>query len=102
MATPQDPNNNLQKQTYPANDAQPVVIYAQTSSTGTLAQPVLATSSGCLMISNGLDIPNYYTVVLSYTTGNLSNCYYYDINNNLLATLTLQYAGNALVSVARS
>ena len=97
-----DPNNNLQKQTNPSPGAQPIVVYAQTSSTGTMAIPVLATSSGCLMISNGLDIPNYYTVILSYATGNLSNCYYYDINNNLLATLTLQYAGNALVSVARS
>ena len=101
MSNPLDPNSNKQKQTNPSNDAQPVVIYAQSSSTGTLAQPVLATSSGCLMISNGLDIPNYDTIILSYSTGNLSNCYYF-FNGNLLATLTLTYAGNAITSVTRS
>ena len=100
MATPQDPNNNLQKQTYPANDAQPVVIYAQTSSTGTLAQPVLATSSGCLTISNGLDIPTYDSFVLSYSAGNLSNVYYF-FQGTLTATLNLGYAGNALISIQR-
>ena len=101
MATPQDPNNNLQKQTYPANDAQPVVIYAQTSSTGTLAKPVLATSSGCLMISNGLDIPNYDSLILSYSTGNLSNVYYF-LQGGLVATINLTYTGNALVAVSRT
>lgn len=47
------------KQEYSSTDAQPVVLYAPTSSGSSFSSPLQATSNGALMISSGLNIPSF-------------------------------------------
>lgn len=59
----------MAKQEYSSTDAQPVVLYAPSSSGTHLVSPLLATSNGALLISSGLNIPSFDYVDFT----NLSN-----------------------------
>lgn len=92
------------KKEYSSVDAQPIVLNAKTDPNSQNAYPVLATSSGCLLISSGMDIPAYDSIIISYSSGNISNVYYYigGTAGTIVATLTLSYSVGNLVNVARS
>ena len=47
------------KKEFSAVDASPVVLYAKAEATSDKAYPIIATSSGGLLISAGHDIPEY-------------------------------------------
>lgn len=85
-------------------DAEQIVLYAKTSSTSELAYPVLATSSGCLLVSEGLDIPAFDSIVLSYSGSNVTQAQYYigGTGGTLVATISLAYSGSNITSVVRT
>ena len=92
------------KKEFSAVDASPVVLYAKESATSEQAYPVLITSSGCLSISTGFDIPEYDYIALGYSGNNVNLVQYYlgGAGGALMATLTLTYSGNNITSVART
>ena len=94
----------MQKYISPSTDSQGVTLYAPTSATSQIAFPVIATSSGALLISTGIDVPPYDSLILSYSTGNLSNVYFLvgGTAGTLVATYTLSYSGGNLTAVQRS
>ena len=47
------------KKVFPALDAAPVVLYAKKDADSQLAYPLLATSTGMLMATQGLSIPDH-------------------------------------------
>lgn len=94
----------MAKQEYSSTDAQPVALYARSNSTSSLVSPLVCTSSGSLMISNGLDIPAYDSIALAYSGNNVSTVKYFvgGTGGTLVATLTLTYTGNNVASVMRT
>ena len=94
----------MAKQEYSSTDAQPVALYARSNASSTLVSPLVATSSGALLISAGIDFPSYDALKLSYSGSNLSTVQFYvgGTGGTLVATLSLGYSGSNLASVART
>lgn len=92
------------KKEFSAVDAAPIVLNAKTDPNSQNAYPVIATSSGALLISAGLDIPVYDYIALTYSGSNVSTVKYYvgGVSGTLVATLTLSYSGSNVTSVART
>ena len=86
----------------PSTDSQGVTLYAPTSASSQIAFPVIATSSGALLISSGLDIPPYDTIALSGSPLSSVQFYVGGTGGTLVSTLTLTYNSGALATVARS
>ena len=90
------------KQISPSTDSQGVTLFAPTSTSSNLAFPVIATSSGALLVSSGLDVPVYDTLALSGSPLSSVQFYVGGTGGTLVATLTLTYNSGALATVARS
>ena len=92
------------KQEFSSSDSAPAVLYAKTNPASLLAYPLIATSSGCLLVSEGIDIPAYDSIVISYSSNLISSVYYLvgGVSGALVATLTLSYSGSNIISVVRT
>lgn len=94
----------IQRKIFSAPDAAPYVLHAKQVANDEVAFPILATSSGCLLISEGLDIPSYDSIILSYSSGLISKVYYLvgGTAGVVIATLSLNYSGSNIISVVRT
>jgi len=94
----------IQRKLFSAVDAAPIVLHAKENANDEVAFPLIVTSSGALLISEGLDIPAYDSIVISYSSGLISSVYYLvgGVSGTLIATLTLSYSGSNIISVVRT
>lgn len=85
-------------------DAVPVALYGKESQNSKISWPVLVSSSGSLMISAGLNVPEYDSLIISYASGNISNMYFFlgGTTGTLTMTFSLGYSGGNLISLQNS
>lgn len=92
------------KQEFSSFDSAPAVLYAKTNPNSLLAYPLIGTSSGCLLVSEGFDVPAFDSIVISYSSNLISIVYYLigGVGGTVVATLNLSYSGSNIISVVRT
>lgn len=80
------------KKVFSATDAQPIVLYAHRDADGKLAYPILVTSSGSLVVSTGMTIPDHDQQVIDEADPN-NITITYKKSGAIVATKTIAISG---------
>jgi len=84
-----------------SNDSLSRTLYAKRTDTNSETYPVLVNTDGSLKTTSGFNIPEYDEILLTYTSGNVTQVVYNKASVSV-ATLTLTYTDGALTGVVKT
>lgn len=89
----------ITKKEFGALDAAPQILYGKQSGTSDKAYPILVDTAGNLRIASGFAIPPFTSILLTYSSGNLTSVVYVN-GAATVGTITLTYSGSTLTGAA--